>query len=123
MIRKALAIACIVLLSTTANANELIGYWQHESQPVTVEILQQDGETIGIIRQQTERPEVIGRTLYQQLAYSEQDELWRGQIYVFRMKEFRDVSLKMLSGQAFKMTVKVGFMSRSFTWHKVEAPQ
>ncbi len=122
MIRKALAITCLFLLSATASANELIGYWQHESQPVIVEMLEQDGETIGIIRQQTERPEVIGRTLYQQLAYSKQDATWRGQIYVFRMKEFKDVTVELLSEEAFKMTVKVGFMSRSFTWKKVEAP-
>jgi hypothetical protein len=123
MLKKIPSIIGLLLLSSYSNANELLGFWQHESQPVIVEILVQDDSNFGIIRQQTKRPEAVGKTLYQDLVYNDKKEHWQGQIYVFRMKEFKDVTLTMLSEDEFKMTVKVGFMSRSFNWIKVEAPE
>ena len=49
------------------------------------------------------------------------DGLWKGQIYAERFGEYRDAKITLAEPDRMKIKVKVGFMSRTVEWVRVDA--
>ena len=101
-------------------AHALLGLWQHESQPVVVEMKAADGLIQGVITRQDEKPEAVGKTLFRDLAYDAESQSWSGRIFVLKLEKEKDVSVVLESPEQFEMTVKAGFIKKTATWNRVE---
>jgi uncharacterized protein (DUF2147 family) len=102
-----------------AEADELLGLWQNDDRPVFVQIGDSPQGINGIIQSNSERPESVGKHSFSNLVFDADKQVWRGQVYVLRLDKNKDVSVELLSPTQFKITVKIGFLSRSVTWSRV----
>jgi len=46
---------------------------------------------------------------------------WQGQVYAARLEEFKDAEITLPTPAQMQFTVKVGFMSRTVTWTRVDS--
>jgi hypothetical protein len=46
--------------------------------------------------------------------------VWRGQVFAVRLGEFRDAQVRLARADRMEILVKVGFMSRTVTWTRVD---
>ena len=67
-------------------------------------------------------PERVGREILKDLVTEDLEQgLWRGQIYAERLGEYRDAEITLAEPDRMSIKVKVGFMSRTVEWQRVEA--
>ena len=108
------------LLIADDTAHALVGLWQHESQPVVVEIKATDGLIQGVIARQDEKPDAVGKTLFRDLEYDPGSKSWSGRIFVLKLEKEKNVRVVLESPEQFEMTVKAGFIKKTVTWKRVE---
>ena len=118
MIRNALLL--ITLLTTPlAFAGDISGFWKHADEPGWIEIRLDEGK--GTVLRNDKFPERVGREILKDLqADSSEDGLWRGQIYAEKLGEYKDAEITLPEPGLMKIKVKVGFMSRSVEWVRVD---
>ena len=97
--------------------NELAGYWQHESDPVWIEMQPEAGQ--GVMLRNDNRPDRVGFLVVTDLEASEDPNAWSAQVFAARLGEYRKADITLSSDDRMVFTVKVGFMRRSVEWRRV----
>ena len=111
-----LMLSAMVALPGNA-ANELAGYWQHESEPIWIEMQPETGQ--GVMVRNDNRPDRLGFLVVTDLEASDDLNEWSAQVFVARLGEYRKADIALSSDDRMVFTVKVGFMSRSVEWRRV----
>ena len=97
--------------------NELAGYWQHESEPVWIEMQPDTGQ--GVMLRNDNRPDRVGFLVVTDLEASDEPNEWSAQVFAARLDEYRKADITLSSDGRMVFTVKVGFMRRSVEWQRV----
>ena len=104
-----------------ALAQEITGLWKHAQEPGWIEIEMQEGVAKGTLVRNDAYPERVGREILKELVLADKDKaLWRGQVYAERLGEYKDADIILATSDSLQMKVKVGFMSRTINWVRVE---
>ena len=111
-----LTLSLIVALPGNAE-NELAGYWQHESDPVWIEMQPETDQ--GIIVRNDNRPDRLGFLVVTDLEASDEPNEWSAQVFAARLGEYRKSDITLASDDRMVLTAKVGFMRRSVEWRRV----
>jgi uncharacterized protein (DUF2147 family) len=96
---------------------ELAGYWQHESEPVWIEMQPDTGQ--GVMVRNDNRPDRLGFLVVTDLEASDDPNEWSAQVFAARLGEYRNAEITLSSDGRMVFTVKVGFMRRSVEWQRV----
>ena len=96
---------------------ELAGYWQHESEPVWIEMQPETGQ--GVMLRNDNRPDRVGFLVVTDLEASDEPNEWSAQVFAARLGEYRKADITLSSDGRMVFTVKVGFMRRSVEWQRV----
>ena len=97
--------------------NELAGYWQHESEPVWIEMQPETGQ--GVMLRNDNKPDRLGFLVVTDLEASDEPNEWSAQVFAARLGEYRKAEITLSSDGRMVFTVKVGFMRRSVEWQRV----
>ena len=97
--------------------NELAGYWQHESEPVWIEMQPETGQ--GVMLRNDNRPDRVGFLVVTDLEASDEPNEWSAQVFAARLGEYRKAEITLSADGRMVFTVKVGFMRRSVEWRRV----
>ena len=97
--------------------NELAGYWQHESEPVWIEMQPETGQ--GVMLRNDNRPDRVGFLVVTDLEASDEPNDWSAQVFAARLGEYRQAEITLATDDRMVFTVKVGFMRRSVEWQRV----
>ena len=98
-------------------AIELAGYWQHESEPVWIEMRPETGE--GVMLRNDSRPDRVGFLVVTDLEASDDPKAWAAQVFAARLGEYRKAQITLTDENRMIFSVKVGFMRRSVEWTRV----
>ena len=109
----------LMLSSASVSAGDLVGIWQHESEPVWIQI--EANETVGRIQRNDNKPEAVGFEMIKDLAQTGNGEArWTGQVYAAKLGEFKSAEIDLVSEDIMRFKVKVGFISRRVEWQRVD---
>lgn len=111
-----LILSAMVALPGNAEA-DLAGYWQHESDPVWIEMRPDTGQ--GVMVRNDNRPDRIGFLVVTDLETSDDPNAWAAQVFAARLGEYRKADITLPADDRMVFTVKVGFMRRSVEWRRV----
>ena len=115
---SALLLILSAMVSTACYAAAgLSGYWQHESDPVWIEMQPDTGQ--GVMVRNDNRPDRVGFLVVTDLAASDEPNEWSAQVFAARLGEYRKADIALSSDGRMVFTVKVGFMRRSVEWQRV----
>ncbi len=118
---RALLVFVAVLSAPLASAGDIAGLWKYAEEPAWIEIQFEDGVGKGTVLRNDVYPERVGREILIALRAEEhEDAVWRGQVYVFRLEALKDVEISLDGPDLFRMKVKVGFISRTVDWIRVD---
>ena len=110
-----------VLVAPLATAGDIAGFWRHAEEPGWIEIQVEEGVGTGKVVRNDVYPERVGRELLKGLSMDESGEgLWSGQVFVERLGEYKDVKVSSDKADQLQFKVKVGFISRTVNWIRVE---
>ena len=114
----------LLLLMLSANfalpghaESELAGYWQHESEPVWIEMQPETGQ--GVMLRNDNRPDRVGFLVVTDLEAGDEPNDWSAQVFAARLGEYRKAEIALAADDRMVFTVKVGFMRRSVEWLRV----
>jgi hypothetical protein len=109
------------LSAPLASAADIAGIWKHSEEPAWIEIRVEEGVGAAKVVRNEVYPERVGREILKDLTADEHEEaLWRGQVYAERLGEYKDAEVSLPEPDRMRFTVKVGFMSRSVNWVRVD---
>jgi hypothetical protein len=115
-------LTCLVLTliaAPLALADDISGFWKHAEEPGWIEIQLDAGN--GTVVRNDKFPERVGREILKDLrAETSGERLWRGQIYAEKLGEYKDAEITLVEPDRMEINVKVGFMSRTVEWVRVE---
>ena len=118
LLPKLLPLTVSLMVALPGNAeNELAGYWQHESDPVWIEMQPESGR--GIIVRNDNRPDRLGFLVVTDLEASDEPNEWSAQVFAARLGEYRKADITLSADDRMVFTAKVGFMRRSVEWRRV----
>lgn len=108
-----------LLAASLASAGDINGYWKHSDEPAWIEISLDQGT--GTVVRNDKYPERVGREILKDLkAGDAQDELWHGQVYAEALGEYKDADISLTEPDRMEFKVKVGFISRTVEWVRVD---
>ena len=96
---------------------DLAGYWQHESEPVWIEMQPEAGQ--GVMVRNDNRPDRVGFLVVTDFEASDEPNEWSAQVFAARLGEYRKADITLSSDGRMVFSVKVGFMRRSVEWQRV----
>ena len=96
---------------------DIAGYWQHESDPVWIEMRPETGE--GVMLRNDNRPDRVGYLVVTDLVAGDDSTEWSAQVFAARLSEYRKAQTTLTDENRMIFTVKVGFMRRSVEWTRV----
>ena len=106
------------IFATPGNAEaDLAGYWQHESEPVWIEMQPEAGQ--GVMVRNDNRPDRLGFLVVTDLEAGDDPNEWFAQVFAARLGEYRKAEITLAADDRMVFTVKVGFMWRSVEWRRV----
>ena len=115
----ALLLTASAMVSTPSYASSgLSGYWQHESEPVWIEMQPDEGK--GVMLRNDNRPDRVGFLVVTDLESSDDPNEWSAQVYAAPLGEYRDATITLESDDLMAFTVKVGFIRRTVEWTRVK---
>ena len=118
LLPKLLLLMLSAMVATPGNADiELAGYWQHESEPVWIEMQPETGQ--GVMLRNDNRPDRVGFLVVTDLEASDDPKAWSAQVFAARLGEYRKAEITLAADDRMVFTVKVGFMRRSVEWRRV----
>ena len=119
MITRILLTLAIFSASPLVVAEDISGFWKHPEAPAWIEISLEEGK--GTVMRNDKFPERVGREVVKDLKADDSEEnLWRGEIYVERMGEYKQAEISLPEPGRMEFKVKVGFMSRTIEWMRVD---
>ena len=114
-----LLLTASAMVSTPSYASSgLSGYWQHESEPVWIEM--QPDESKGVMLRNDNRPDRAGFLVVTDLEASDDPNEWSAQVFAAPLGEYRDATITLESDDLMAFTVKVGFIRRTVEWSRVK---
>jgi len=113
-----LLIASAMISTPSYAASGLFGYWQHESEPVWIEMQPDEGK--GVMLRNDNRPDRVGFLVVTDLEASDDPNEWSAQVYAAPLGEYRDATITLESNDLMAFTVKVGFIRRTVEWTRVK---
>jgi uncharacterized protein (DUF2147 family) len=118
LLPKMLLLMLSAMVALPGNAeNELAGYWQHESEPIWIEMQPDEGR--GVMLRNDNKPDRVGFLVVTDLSASSEPGEWSAQVYAAQLGEYRKAEIKLLDDDLMSFTVKVGFMRRTVEWSRV----
>ena len=121
MARLSLKLLLLMLSAMGASpgnaVDELAGYWQHESDPVWIEMQPEAGQ--GVMIRNDIRPDRLGFLVVTDLEASDDPNEWSAQVFAARLGEYRKAEITLAADDRMVFTVKVGFVRRSVEWRRV----
>ena len=118
LLTKLLLLMLSAMVAMPGNADiELAGYWQHESEPVWIEMQPETGQ--GVMLRNDNRPDRVGFLVVTDLKASNDPNEWSAQVFAARLGEYRIADITLASDDRMVFTVKVGLMRRSVEWRRV----
>ena len=111
-----LMLSAMVAMPGHAEAG-LAGFWQHESEPVWIEMDPEAGD--GVMARNDNRPDRVGFLVVTDLEASDDPNKWSAQVFAARLGEYRKAEITLSADDRMVFTVKVGFMRRSVEWRRV----
>ena len=96
----------------------LSGYWQHESEPVWIEMQPDEGK--GVMLRNDNRPDRAGFLVVTDLEASDDPNEWSAQVFAAQLGEYRNATITLLRDDLMAFTVKVGFILRTVEWSRVK---
>ena len=118
LLPKLLLLMLSAMVTMPGNAEtELAGYWQHESEPVWIEIQPDTGQ--GVMVRNDNQPDRLGFLVVTDLEASDDPNEWSAQVFAARLGEYRQADIALAADDRMVFTVKVGFMRRSVEWQRV----
>ena len=111
---------CAMLVAPLSLAGDISGVWKHADEPGWIEISLDEGS--GTVVRNDKFPERVGREIVKELqADKSKENLWRGQVYAEKLSEYKDAEISLSEPDIMQFKVKVGFMSRTIEWVRVDA--
>ena len=108
------------LAAPSAFAGDISGFWKHAEEPGWIEINLDEGK--GTVVRNDKFPERVGREILKELVAKDPEQgLWKGQIYAEKLGEYKDAEITLAEPDRMAIKVKVGFMSRTVEWQRVDA--
>jgi len=118
IIRRALLL-CPMLFMPVAFSAELSGTWKHAQNPAWIEIRLEEGS--GTVVRNDKFPDRVGRKILKDLEADKSEQgLWHGLIYVEKLGEYMDVEVSLPEADRMLIEGRVGFMSRTVEWVRVD---
>ena len=118
LLPKLLLLMVTVMVAMPGDAgDELAGYWQHESEPVWIEMQPETGQ--GVMLRNDNRPDRVGFLVVTDLEAGDEPNDWSAQVFAARLGEYRKAEITLAADDRMVFTVKVGFMRRSVEWQRV----
>ena len=118
LLSKLVLLMLSAMVAMPGNADiELAGYWQHESDPVWIEMQPDTGQ--GVMVRNDNRPDRLGFLVVTDLEASDDPNEWSAQVFAARLGEYRKAEITLAADDRMVFTVKVGFMRRSVEWRRV----
>ena len=111
-----LILSAMVMMPGNAET-QLAGYWQHESDPVWIEMQPEAGQ--GVMIRNDIRPDRLGFLVVIDLEASDDPNEWSAQVFAARLGEYRKAEVTLAADDRMVFTVKVGFVRRSVEWRRV----
>ena len=96
LLPKLLLLMLSAMVALPGNAeNELAGYWQHESEPIWIEMQPETGQ--GVMVRNDNRPDRLGFLVVTDLEAGDDLNEWSAQVFVARLGEYRkaDIALSL----------------------------
>lgn len=117
--KKRWAVLLAMLLGSPGlMAESPIGFWQHEKEPVWIEI--PVDETSGFVRRNDNNPDGVGFEMLKALTLLDEAlSRWSGEVYAAKLGEFKPAVIELIDDNRLRFTVKVGFLSRTVEWRRV----
>ncbi|MBT8075790.1 MAG: DUF2147 domain-containing protein, partial [Gammaproteobacteria bacterium] len=110
-----------LLMAPIVMAEDIAGFWKHAEEPGWIEVRVEDGVGKGVVVRNDVYPERVGRELLKNLrADAKKQDLWRGQVYAEKLGEYKDAEISLPESGQMEIKVKVGFMSRTLDWVRVD---
>ena len=114
-----LLLTASAMVSTPSYASSgLSGYWQHESEPVWIEMQPDMGK--GVMLRNDNRPDRAGFLVVTDLEASDDPNEWSAQVFAAPLGEYRNATITLESDDLMAFTVKVGFIRRTVEWSRVK---
>ncbi|MGB0156919.1 MAG: hypothetical protein ACPF86_06535 [Luminiphilus sp.] len=114
-----LLLTASAMVSTPSYASSgLSGYWQHESEPVWIEMQPDEGK--GVMLRNDNRPDRAGFLVVTDLEASDDPNEWSAQVFAAQLGEYRNATITLESDDLMAFTVKVGFIRRTVEWTRVK---
>ena len=117
---RVLIVVVAMLWCQGSFADDIEGIWKNEADPVWIEVVHGDGVATGTVVRNDRNPAAAGRLLLRDLKLGDEANVWRGQVFAVRLGEFRDAQVRLIDADSMEILVKVGFMSRTVTWTRVD---
>ena len=118
LLLKLLSLILTAMVALPGHAgDELAGYWQHESDPVWIEMRPDTGQ--GVMVRNDNRPDRLGFLVVTDLEASDDPNEWSAQVFAARLGEYRKAEITLATDDRMVFTVKVGFVRRSVEWRRV----
>ena len=119
MIARTFLALATLSASPLAFAENISGLWKHPEAPAWIEISLEEGR--GTVVRNDKFPERVGREVVKDLKADDTEEnLWHGQIYAEKMGEYKEAEISLPEPGQMEFKVKVGFMSRTIEWVRVD---
>ena len=114
-----LFVVTAMLAAPWSFAGEISGFWKHADEPGWIEINLEEGR--GMVVRNDKFPERVGREIVRGLkADGSEDNLWLGQVYAEKLGEYKEAEISLPKPDRMEFKVKVGFMSRTVEWVRVD---
>ena len=119
MIIRRVLFLCTLLSAPLALSADISGTWKHAKNPAWIEIRLEEGS--GTVVRNDKFPDRVGRQILNDLeADKSKQGLWHGQIYAEKLGEYKDVEVSLPEADRMLFKGKVGFMSRTVEWVRVD---
>ena len=118
LLPKLLLLMLSAMVTMRSNAEtDLAGYWQHESDPLWIEMQPEAGQ--GVMVRNDNRPDRLGFLVVTDLEASDGPNEWSAQVFAVRLGEYRKAEITLASDDRMVFTVTVGFVRRAVGWRRV----
>ena len=121
MLKRLMMTALLVVgVSPWLSAGTLEGVWKHEKEPIWIAI--DSSESSGRVLRNDNKPDAVGFEMLNEMTkVADQDDRWLGQVYAAQLGEFKKADIALIEPDKMRMTVSVGFFSRSVDWQRIPA--
>ena len=108
------------LAAPVVSADDISGFWKHVDEPGWIEVDLAEGK--GTVIRNDKFPDRVGREILTDLEAEDSEQgLWTGRVYAEKLGEYKDAEITLAEPDRMAIKVKVGFMSRTIEWQRVQA--